>query len=248
MAATYSMRPSSQARRSGVIRLLDQYFYLFMSLLVVVTVIYGFSHTVGDNLFHPAVPRPLLLSFHAVCFSAWVAFFIFQSALVRTHNVRVHRLTGWFGAALGVAMVALGYSTAVVMNRFDLHTLHDSGAISFLIVPLFDITAFALLLALAICWRKKPELHRRLILAATCVLTGAAFGRFPNHWPPPADFYTGVDALILLGVLRDLIVNRRIHKAYLYTLPVLFACQCGVVYVFTHAPSFWTRISQAILG
>jgi hypothetical protein len=248
MATTQPSRVSSPVRRSLPVRLLDKYFYLFMSLLVAAIVIYGFSHTVNGNLFHPTVPRPTLLYFHAACFSGWVAFFLFQSALVRTNNVRIHRLTGWFGAALGTAMVVLGYCTAILMTRFDLHTLHQADVAPFLIVPLSDMTTFAPLLALAIYWRKKRELHRRLILIATCVLTSAAFGRFPMNFPPPAQFYFGVDALILLGVVRDLIVNRRVHKVYLYALPILFACECTTVYLFTHAPAFWVRISRAIIG
>lgn len=248
MATTFPTRIGGIASRPLPVRLLDRYFYFFMSLLVAATVIYGFSHTINDNLLHPTVPRPTLLAFHAACFSAWVAFFIFQSALVRTHNVRIHRLTGWFGAALGAAMIVLGYSIAIVMARFKFHTLHDAFAVPFLIVPLFDITNFTVLFALAILWRRKPEFHRRLILLATCELTSAAFGRFPLNYPGPLNFYYGVDTLILLGVVRDLIVNRRIHKVYLYALPVLIACQCGVVYVFIHAPALWMRMSRGIIG
>lgn len=247
MATTYPTRLRAQSR-SFPVRFLEKYFYFSMSLLVAVIVIYGFSQTINDNLFHPAVPRPLLLSFHAACFSLWVAFFIFQSALVRTHNVRIHKLTGWFGAGLGVSMVLLGYSIAVVMGRFKLHTLHDAFAVPFLIVPFFDITNFTVFFTLAILWRRKPEFHRRLILLATCEITSAAFGRMPFHYPMPLLFYFGVDSLLLLGPVRDLIVNRRIHKVYLYVLPALAACQCAVVYIFMHPWPVWVRISQAILG
>jgi hypothetical protein len=248
MATIHPIRLSGQARRPLAVEFLDKYFYFLMSLLIAAIVIYGFSHTIGDNLLHPAEPRPGLLYLHAVCFSAWVAFFFFQSLLVRTRNVRVHRLTGWFGVALGALMVVLGYIIAVVMARFNLHILHQADAVPFLIVPLFDITNFAIFLTLAVLWRRKPELHRRLILLATCDITAAGFGRFPFHFPPPLLFYYGVDALMLLGVVRDVIVNRRIHKVYLYTLPALAACQWVVVYVFLHQPALWMKISRALLG
>jgi hypothetical protein len=248
MATTHPSGLSNRVRRSGVVRLLDRYFYFFMSLLIAAVVIYGFSQTVGDNLLHASPPRPLLLYFHGACFSAWVAFFIFQSALVRTRNVRIHKVMGWFGVALGTTMVVLGYSIAVIMGRFDLHVLHQAFAVPFLIVPFCDVGEFVVVFALAICWRKRPELHRRLMLVATCVLTSAAFGRFPNQYPPPIEFYYGVDLLIFLGVVRDLIVNRRVHKVYLYALPALFACQVAVVHVINHPPALWLKISRAILG
>jgi hypothetical protein len=80
------------------------------------------------------------------------------------------------------------------------------------------------------------------------VLTSAAFGRFPTNFFPPAYFYTGVDALILLGALRDLVVQRRIHKVYLYALPMLFAAQSAVMWIVNHSWAPWVRLSQAILG
>jgi hypothetical protein len=74
--------------------LLDKYFYFSMSLLIAVTVAYGFSRTVDKNLIHPVVPRPFLLYIHAAVFGGWVVFYILQSALVRTRNVGVHRRIG----------------------------------------------------------------------------------------------------------------------------------------------------------
>ena len=55
----------------------NKYFYLSMSLLIAAIVVYGFSHTVNDNLFHPAVPRPFLFWIHGSAFSLWVVFLIF---------------------------------------------------------------------------------------------------------------------------------------------------------------------------
>jgi hypothetical protein len=228
--------------------LLDKYFYFFMTLLVTVVVAYGFSRTIGENLIHPAFPRPLLLYFHAAVFTGWLAFYIFQSVLVRTHNVRVHMLAGWFGVALGVAIPPLGIATTITMARFN--TLHklDTNAAANMIIPLFDMACFAVPFALAIYWRKKPNFHRRLILIATCALTAAGFGRFPEHLLPPYWFYAGVDALILLGVVRDLIVNRKIHRVYLYALPAFVLGQVVVMYTIIHQPAYWLKIAHAILS
>ena len=98
---------------------LSQYFYLCMSLVLAVLVVWGFSRTVDTNLLHANPPRPRLLWMHAAAFSTWVIFFIAQSALVRVRMVSVHRFLGWFGAGLATLMVGLGLVIAVVMARFD---------------------------------------------------------------------------------------------------------------------------------
>src|SRR5580693_1357699 len=154
--ATVSQRASvnSGVRFTGRNGLVDKYFYFAMGLLAAAIVVWGFSHTVDENLLHAAPPRPLLLWFHGAAFSGWIAFYIFQSALVRTHNVKWHRFFGWFGVGLGVAMVGLGFTIAVIMGRFDAVVLHQPDP-AFLAVPFADMLSFGLFFALAIYWRKK---------------------------------------------------------------------------------------------
>jgi hypothetical protein len=114
-------------------------------------------------------------------------------------------------------------------------------------IPLFDMVAFTVSFVLAISWRKQPEFHRRLLLIASCALTAAAFGRFPSGLLPPVVFYAGVDVLILLGVARDLIVDRRIHQVYLCAIPALIVGQIVVMYTNVHRLPYWLRIADAIL-
>jgi hypothetical protein len=228
--------------------LLGQYFYFFMSLLIAVVVMYGFSFTIEKNLIHPALPRPLLLYVHAAVFSGWLVFFILQTALVRTRNVLLHRRIGLFGAVMGIAIVLLGVSTAITMARFNMIQLHRNDAESFLMIPLFDMLCFGTTLGLAVLWRKKPEYHRRLMLVAVCALTAAAFGRFPQWLLPSVYFYSGVDLLILLGVIRDLIVNGRVHQVYLYVLPLFVVGQTIVTYTVFHQLSYWQKIAHTIMG
>lgn len=232
---------------SGRNGLVDKYFYFTMGLLAAAIVVAGFSHTMDQNLLHAAPPRPLLLWFHGAAFSGWIVFFIFQSGLVRTHNVKWHRFFGWFGAGLGAAMVPLGITTSIIMGRFDTYVKHEPGSDAFLIVPFYDMLAFATFFGLAIWWRKRPELHRRFIFIATCGLLSAAFGRF-QYLSDHNLFYAGVDAVILLGVVRDLMVNGRVHRIYLVALPVLIVCQVFVVHTYASASAWWVRIADQVLG
>jgi hypothetical protein len=230
--------------RDGIV---CRYFYFAMSLLMAAIVVAGFKRTVNDNLFHPAIPRPFILWIHASAFAGWVIFFIGQSTLVRIHKVSWHRSMGWFGAGLATVMVPLGIVTAIVMARFDTVRLHQTGADAFLSIPFYDMIAFGVLIALAIVWRTKPELHRRLIFIATCGLMDAAFGRFDYLFDHNL-YFACLDLLILLGVGRDLLVDRRVHKVYLYALPLLIVGQSLAVYMWRSNPSWWRGITRVIMG
>ena len=180
-------RPASSSRRTTAPSrpaLLENYFYFLMTLVIFGIVVYGFSHTVDQNLIHPVVPRPFILYVHAAVFSGWLVLFVLQSTLVRSHHVSWHRRVGWFGAGLGALIPVLGVATAITMGRFNLLQLHQTGAAAFLIIPLWDMVTFTPAFALAVYWRKKPEFHRRLILIACCALTAASFGRFPPIFFP----------------------------------------------------------------
>ncbi len=90
-------------------------------------------------------------------------------------------------------------------------------------------------------------MHRRLLFIATCGLLDAAFGRydfvFNNHL-----FFPFLDVVILLGVGRDLLVNRRVHKVYRTALPVLFVVQAFVTYTLVDSSAWWVKIAHSILG
>jgi hypothetical protein len=240
-----AIQPSAANRRGG---LLANYFYFAMALLIPAIVVFGFSFTIVRNLIHPAIPRPKILYVHAAIFSGWLAFFLLQSALVRTRNVKAHRSIGWLGAGFGALIPVVGVATAIAMGRFDIRWLHQHHVEMDLMIPLWDMVVFTTAFGLAIYWRGKPEYHRRLVYVATCALTAAAFGRFPAYLLNPNFFYAGVDLLILFGVLRDWIVSRKIHPVYLYALPLLIAGQTIVMYTNTHDLAYWFRIARVFLG
>jgi hypothetical protein len=178
-------------------------------------------------------------------FPGWVLFFILQSTLVRSHNVRLHRRLGWFGVGLAVAIVIVGAWTSISIVKFSIEQKDPFNSTAFTIVQALDIASFAVPFALAIFWRKKPEFHRRLMLISSCGLLDAAFGRFSAL--PLVLSPTGVDALICLAVIRDLIVEHRVHKVYLYALPILIVCQIAAMETFIHASPWRMNIAIRIV-
>lgn len=225
---------------------LDRWFYFGMGWLVLVVVAYGFGRGLGERLLHPAVPLPWILHVHALVFSGWVLLFLVQSGLVRWHKPHLHRQLGLVGAGLGTALPLLGVATALVMRQW--HARQGSVHDAFLAVSFNDMLTFALAFGLALRWRRRPEFHRRLMLIASCALTVAAFARFPRTLVPANAWYAGVDLLIGLGLLRDLIVEGRVHRVYRIGLPAVMAGQALALYLALAAPSGWLAWLHAWLA
>ena len=246
MTTTYSAHFVSRTRSAPFLGLLDRYFYFAMSLLIFVLVTVMFSTTVPARLFHPKIAPTYIVWVHGGVFYGWVLFFILQSGLVKIRKARWHRSIGWLGLALGIAILGLGVSTTIVMRRFEFFTLHQGqSAIIRTSYPLWDMVCFAVAFGLAILLRKKLEYHRRLMLIASCALSAAAWGRLPQSVLPGLWFYAGVDLLIMMGVTRDLLVNRRVHRVYLFALPLIIAGQVAIAQI-TYT-EWWLRLAKSIL-
>lgn len=229
-------------------------FYVTMAVAIAVIVLYGFAQTFGPNLEHPPYPRPWILYVHAVVFPLWILLFFVQTVLVRSGNARLHRFVGPFGLVLGALLPIVAISTAIVMDR--LHAVHREEPDffpPFFSVHINDEIAFVVLVGLAALMRTRREYHSRLMFVATCILTDAPFSRFPALRFDPfavtlAISYACSDALILCGVARDWIVDRRIGAVYRYALPPLVAGQTIATLLFAFAPPWWLAIVHRIIG
>jgi hypothetical protein len=223
----------------------DRRFYLSFSCLVALVVAYGFSHTVGQNLLHAAIARPLILWVHALVFVGWIVLFIVQTTLIRTRQVRCHRTLGVAGMLMGATMPVIGVATSLQMSRFDLdHGFFDATeAAAFLSIPFNDMIFFTGALAAAFWWRKRPEVHRRMALLATCLLTAAAFARFPFITITALRWYAGVDILLALAVAWDIRETGRLHRAYAISLPLVVSGQVAAMWLYLARPNWWVEFA-----
>lgn len=227
-----------------------------MALLLAAIVIYGFSHTIGGNLIHPLIPRPLLLYAHAAVFSAFMVIYIVQTGLVAAGNVKLHRRLGPMWVAIGAAMPVIGIATGIVMRRFDI--IHYNDYATFIAIILWDMLAFSGLFLLAVIYRRRPDYHRRLMLLATCNLMDASFSRFPaiglpsipspHFWIDFRGLYAGVIALMCIAMARDVIVQRRVHVVHRAAVPAIVAGQLLAVALSDIPPPFWTTLSKWMVG
>lgn len=200
-------------------RLTDRRLYLAFACVVPLLVLIGFARTYYlKGVFHgPALPSPLV-HVHGLLMTSWVVLFGIQVGLISAKRVRWHMTLGTLGAVLAGAIVVVGIVTSLAGARRDLPTA-GNDALSFLVIPLGDMVAFPLFVALGILWRRRLATHKRLMLLATAVLIPASVARIPlsfitNNGAPMT--YVVGDILIVAAVLYDTIRNRRLHPVFLW--------------------------------
>jgi len=206
-------------------RRLDRIFFSFTSLLMLVTVFVGFSRTYYlAGVFRAPLPS-LVLHLHAVAFSLWVPLLIVQTSLVSAKRVDLHRKLGIAGFLLGCSMVVLGVLAAIdSMARSFPST--GRAALTFFIVPITDISVFAILLFFAFRCRLNPSAHKRLIYIATTGLLAAAFGRMPLPGTASvsiAALYSYIFLIILVAYDRRSM--HKVHRATLWASALLIFVQ-----------------------
>lgn len=154
----------ADARRRG------RWFYTGMALATWATVLAGFGPGIINTTTRTA-PLTLLVAVHGTIFSVWLLLFFAQTVLISTGRVAVHRRLGIIGVVLALAMLVSGYATAIAVGRrgFDLSGDLNVAAdpLAYLVFPLGDLVSFGILVAVGFGYRRRADIHKRLMLLAT---------------------------------------------------------------------------------
>ncbi len=197
-----------------------------MAIVLLVVSIAGFL----PAIVHPAgrrAPLTLLTVAHGIVFLAWLLLFLAQSLLVATRLVGWHRRLGLVSVGLLALMIPLGFETTAAMVRrgFDLSgdqhiTSHPQAgteldASTGAVFNFVGLLIFTVLATAAICYRRRSEIHKRLMLFANIELIQPAITHFLGHFPPlvltAGTVVLSFSIFLLAGVARDYLVAKRIH-------------------------------------
>lgn len=204
-----------QANPAIIRRRRERWFYIGMSIALVITVFAGFAPTYYLRPYFNTAPLMPLLHLHGFVFTSWLVLFVTQTTLVAAHRTDIHRRLGVAGGMIAVLMVLLGVITALVRANQGATPLPGISPLSFLVVPLADMFVFSILVGTGFYFRRRPDVHKRLMLLATISILAAAIARLPfaiMRAGPPA-FFGLTDVFVLACVLYDLVTLRRIHRA-----------------------------------
>lgn len=196
-------------------RAVDRRIYTWGALAAIAIVFSGFARTYYLKASFGTPALSTLVHAHGLAMTLWFLFFLMQVRLVAMKRTDLHRRAGVFGAVIALAVFILGTLTAITAAKLG-HTPGPPPLI-FLVIPLGDILVFALLVGTALYFRRRSDIHKRLMLLSCVGMVSAAMARLPfdfvqNGGPPV--FFAMTDLLMLSCVAYDTIKHRRLHPAF----------------------------------
>lgn len=235
-------------------RISDRPLYLLAAVVVPLVVLAGFARTYYLKGFFatPALPS-VIVHLHGLIMTAWVVLFIVQVTLVAKRKTKLHQRLGILGAFLAGLVFIVGILTALyAAARFvNAPNLVPPGApppLPFLVIPLGDMVAFAILVGTALYYRKRLDIHKRLMLVAAVNITVPAIARIPVNFIAnggPLVFFGLADFILLSFLAFDTIRHKRLHPAFLWgTLFVILFQPLRIVLAGTQA---WTSFAAALV-
>ena len=208
-------------------RISDRPLYLLAAIVVPLIVLAGFARTYYLKGLFSTPPLPSrFVHFHGIVMTAWVALFIVQVSLVAKRRTKTHQRLGVLGAVLAALVVVVGVLTALyAAARGD---TPGPPALQFLVVPLGDMLVFGVLIGAALYYRRRLDVHKRLMLLAAVNMLAPAIARIPLSFIANGGalaFFGLTDLCLLAFIAFDTIRHRRLHPAFLWGAVFIIAMQ-----------------------
>lgn len=156
-------------------------YVLFAVVCVVITAV-GFQQFYLHGRAYPnhEIPPPVktVLVAHGLSMTAWIVLFLVQPLLVAMGNRGLHRSVGKLGGVLAAIIVPLGLYVPIATARVEpdvvLWGLHR---LNFTAVPIASALLFGGFVAIAIWQRRRPAIHRAMMVLATLSVLAAPLDR-----------------------------------------------------------------------
>ena len=221
-------------------------FYVGLGAFMTAIVVVGFWPSYFGPMLAGNIARPAVIQAHGLVFVGWMALLMAQVILAARGRVQLHRTVGRYGIAYGWLVIVMGLvvgpAAAVIHVRAGEWTA--DRAAGFLLVTFGDMVLFGACFVAAVAYRTRPEIHKRLMVAATVALLFAAVGRMAFIqsqlllaavvWLSP----------LFVGMAHDWITRRHVHPVYVITTVGLFV---GALRVLVAESAAWLPIGRPLI-
>jgi len=165
-----------------------RYFFSIAAIIMLMIMLAGFHpfYLRGEGMGGRKI-SPQLLSLvivHGAAMTAWVVLFLVQALLIPARKLRLHMKLGWGAVAVALVVSISGFMVAVKSVR-SVPTLPFWGMAyrQFLMIMLAEVSLFTLFVFAGVLSRKKPKIHRAMMLLATLSILAGATVRMPFLFP-----------------------------------------------------------------
>jgi hypothetical protein len=202
LAVEAAVRPR---RRSG--------FFNALAVALLLVGVVGFAPTFFFRPFFDVPPMPDYVLLHGVVMTAWFVWFLGQSVFIKRNRIGLHRRLGVAGMGLAAAVVIVGL-TVTLGSVTRLSDAEFRAVMPLFWLNLILLLDFSLCTLAAFVWRRRPDVHKRLMAFASISLIGPAFGRIAG-WSAFGPFGGLINAMPVLFIVaivgHDIIVRKRPH-------------------------------------
>jgi hypothetical protein len=235
--------------RVAFIRTRDRRLAIGIAVFMPLVVLIGFARSYYLRTLFGFPPLPsLLVHIHGGVMTAWVALFAVQVGLVASHRTRLHMKLGILGSVLALLVFVIGTLTSLAAAARG-SAIPGWEPLRFLVVPLGDMLAFAALVGVALYYRRKLDIHKRLMLLSALNLLPAAVARIPMDLIQnngALAFYGLPDLCVVALVAYDTIKQRRLHPAYFWGAILLIASH--PLRIMLAGTDIWLRIADPLVA
>ena len=160
-------------------------FFLGFTFAMVLIVLSGFMPTLFGRAAFNVPKMPGYLYLHGATMSLWFALLATQTLLADNNNYALHKKLGWLSLAFLVLVPVAGMGTQLSMpaRLRELGVLDDYRILiqNIFWLNLFSVLQFVCLAGAAVIYRKRGELHKRLMLFASIGMVMPAAARL-SRW------------------------------------------------------------------
>jgi hypothetical protein len=160
----------------------DRFFYVAAGAIFLVLIVLGFQQYIFHGKHFDGSPiAPVMLAIvvaHSTAIFAWFVMFFVQALLISTHNRRVHMTLGW--GVVGIAALIAVTGPLVAYRSIQVapeQVIFDWPGPQFLLVMWTEIALFATFVTMGVLNRKRPRIHRPMMLMASLAIVSGATAR-----------------------------------------------------------------------
>jgi hypothetical protein len=194
---------------------------------------------------------PAVIYVHGGLLFLWAALFVAQSVLIQVRRPRLHRRLGFLSLGLIPAVVISTAAAGVYVMKRDLSAGGGQTAVSSLVGNFTTPIVFAALAGAGIAYRRRLEIHKRLMLLAMTAILWPAFFRFRHYFPSfaSAELVFAIalpNSMVLAAMLWEKLATGRVHVVYFTAGLALIAYNFTEYYLFDS--SGWRRVAHWLAG